>query len=470
MTRSGSNTKARSAIKAAWNNRATAGDSQLDVVQRQFLPAALEVQEQPPSPTGRSLMWLLLALFTIGVIWAAFGQVDIVVTAPGRVIPSGQVKVVQALDSGTVLHIHVKEGELVQVGQTLISLDPIYANADDARITEQIAAIAVQAQWRQALERWLAQGGGHAAPILFGPEVPLAEQSMARAVYEQYREEISARLSGFDKDLSANRAEQNTAAAEHGRAKATLAVLVQRVSAYEVLLERQYGAKVQYLEMLQQQTELERTLPVLQSKGEQLLAAAAAITARRQATTGELRKKNLMELARLASERATLEQESRKARQRQQQLTLVAPVTGTIQELALHTIGGVVSPAQTLMKVVPEEVTIEVEALLANKDIGFVTEGQLAEVKIDTFNFTKYGLIDARIVDISNDVIEDQQLGWVFKMRLSLEQDSIVVAGKEVRLSPGMTATAEIKTGKRRLMEFFLSPLLRYKQESVRER
>ncbi len=129
-------------------------------------------------------------------------------------------------------------------------------------------------------------------------------------------------------------------------------------------------------------------------------------------------------------------------RQRQQQLTLVAPVTGTIQELALHTIGGVVSPAQTLMKVVPEEVTIEVEALLANKDIGFVTEGQLAEVKIDTFNFTKYGLIDARIVDISNDVIEDQQLGWVFKMRLSLEQDSIVVAGKEGRLNPGMTATA----------------------------
>lgn len=470
MRPSGSNVKARSSIKAAWNNRARAGDSQLNVIQRQFLPAALEVQEQPPSPAGRSVMWLLLALFTIGVIWAALGEVDIVVTAPGRVIPSGQVKVVQAPESGTVQHIYVKEGELVQAGQALVSLDPIYANADDVRITEQIAAIALQANWRQALDHWLEQGGGQAVPLQFGPEMSLAEQSIARSLYEQYRQEITARLSGFDKELSANAAEQNTVAAEHSRARATLDVLAQRVSAYETLLEQQYGAKVQYLEMLQQQTELERTLPVLQSKGEQLLATAAAITARQQATAGELRKQNLMELTRLASERETLEQESLKARQRQQQLMVVAPVTGAVQELAVHTIGGVVTPAQILMKVVPGDVVIEVEALLPNKDIGFVTEGQLAEVKIDTFNFTKYGLIDARIVDISNDVIEDQQLGWVFKMRLSLEQDSIVVAGKKVRLSPGMTTTAEIKTGKRRLIEFFLSPLLRYKQESVRER
>jgi hemolysin D len=198
--------------------------------------------------------------------------------------------------------------------------------------------------------------------------------------------------------------------------------------------------------------------------------SAAAITARLDATRDELRRHNLMELARLDSERGALEQESRKARQRQQQLTITAPVTGAVQELAVHTVGGVVSPGEELLKIVPERATIEVEALLQNKDIGFIREGQLAEVKVDTFNFTRYGLIDARVLNISNDSVEDARLGWVFKLRLALEQDTIRVEDRVVNLSPGMAITAEVKTGKRRLIEFFLSPLLRYKQESVRER
>ena len=258
--------------------------------------------------------------------------------------------------------------------------------------------------------------------------------------------------------------------AERERAEATLEVLAQRVAAYRTLLEQQYGAKVQYLEMLQQQTELEKSMPILVSRQQQLIETAAAINARMDAIGGELRKNNLMELARLDSDRRALEQEARKARQRQQQLTITAPVTGAIQELAVHTVGGVVSPAEELLKIVPEYASIEVEALLQNKDIGFVSEGQLAEVKVDTFNFTKYGLIDARVVNIGSDSMEDPQLGWVFKLRLRLENDSIAVEEKMVKLSPGMAITAEIRTGKRRLIEFFLSPLLRYKQESVRER
>ena len=177
-----------------------------------------------------------------------------------------------------------------------------------------------------------------------------------------------------------------------------------------------------------------------------------------------------MELARLDSERGALLQELRKANQHKTQLVLNAPVTGTVQELVTHTVGGVVSPAQKLMTIVPENAKVEVEALLQNKDIGFVNAGQQAEVKIETFNFTKYGLIDANILNVSNDAVEDQQLGWVFKMRLKLDQENIAVEDKLVRLTPGMSVTVEIKTGKRRLIEFFLSPLLRYKQESVRER
>jgi hemolysin D len=290
------------------------------------------------------------------------------------------------------------------------------------------------------------------------------------ALYRLRRSGITANLRRQHKELAANRAEQQALQAESDRASATLAVLAQRVAAYKTLLDQQYGAKVQYLEMLQQQTELQHSIPVLASRRQQLIEAAAALTAQAQEAAGESRRQNLMELARLDSERRALQQEARKARQHQQQMLLSAPVTGTVQELAIHTVGAVVAPTQTLMKIVPEHAVIEVEALLQNKDVGFVSEGQRAEVKVDTFNFTKYGLIDAELVNISNDAVEDEQHGWVFKLRLKLDRDSIAVEDKLVKLSPGMAITAEIKTGKRHLIEFFLSPLLRYRQESVRER
>lgn len=459
-----------SGIAAAWRNRSSIGERAQGKLQRQFLPAALEIQEQPPSPTGRALMWLLAALFTLAVLWAALGEVDIVVTAPGRVIASGQIKLVQAPEAGTVVTIHAREGERVEAGQALISLDPTYADADDLRIAEQLQLLSVQAGWRQALELWLDGGMGGVPELRLPPGLSRTEQALASAVYARHREEIAARMLAFEKELAANAAEQASVAAQERKTQAILAVLAQRVAAYGTLVERQYGARVQYLEMLQQHTELERSIPVLASRQQQLTAMSAAIAARMQASAGELRKHNLMELARLASEQSALEQDSRKAMQRHQRMLITSPVTGTVQELSVHTIGAVVSPAQALLKVVPEEAVIEVEALLQNRDVGFAREGQLAEVKVDTFNFTKYGVIEAEVVAISKGAVQHPELGWVFTMRLRLARDHIAVADRLVTLSPGMAITAEVKTGKRRLIEFFLSPLLRYRQESLRER
>ena len=122
------------------------------------------------------------------------------------------------------------------------------------------------------------------------------------------------------------------------------------------------------------------------------------------------------------------------------------------------------------MVIVPEQRDLEVEALLLNKDIGFVHERQPAEVKIDAFNFTQYGVIPAQIIDISDDAVQDDVLGWTYKLKVALEQSSINVDGKEVELTPGMTVTAEVKTGERRIIEYFLSPLLRGLDEGIRER
>lgn len=462
--------RAWQALTARWQGRMLIGNAQLNAVQREFLPAALEVQESPASPAAHWLLWLILSLFTISLLWASFGYVDIVVTAPGRIVPSGQVKHVQAPQAGTVSAILIQEGDRVVAGQALLRLDHTYADADEQAVREKLEDVALNIFWREALDNWLLEGRAPEAQM--GPAPPMAALSVARAerLYRQYQQEITARITSLEKELAANRAGQARSKAEQARANAILSVLIERVAAYKTLVDRQYGARVQYLEMLQQQTELERSIPVLESSHQELVERAAAIAARIQITRSEIRNNNLAELARFTSERATLLQEQRKARQHKSQLVLSAPVTGTVQELTIHTVGGVVSSAQVLMTIVPENAQVEVEAMLQNKDIGFVSAGQLAEVKVDTFNFTKYGLIDAKVLNVSNDAVADQQLGWVFKMRLKLNEDSIAVADKRIRLSPGMSVTAEIKTGKRRLIEFFLSPLLRYKQESVRER
>nr|VFK62099.1 MAG: hemolysin D [Candidatus Kentron sp. TC] len=165
-----------------------------------------------------------------------------------------------------------------------------------------------------------------------------------------------------------------------------------------------------------------------------------------------------------------LEEEFIKASDIDAKRILYTPVAGRVQELAVATVGGLVTEAQQLMLVVPDEEQLEVEVFLENKDIGFVREGMPAEIKIHTFPFTKYGVIDAEVTNVSDDATMDEQRGLIYRMQLRMAKNTLWVKGKKVRLQPGMAVTAEVKTGERRIIEFFMAPLLRYKEESIRER
>ena len=198
---------------------------------RPFLPAALEVQETPPSPLGRALLWLLLALFATAIAWACLGRVDIVVTATGRVVPTGQVKQVQAPELGTVAALLVGEGDVVAAGQALLRLDPAYVEADRVQLREQLNDIAVQATWRGALEQWLADGAPRLAPDKLPPRFAAVDQVKADTLYRQHRLEISASLEVLARELAANRAERATLQAERDGVRSTLQVLAQRVAA-----------------------------------------------------------------------------------------------------------------------------------------------------------------------------------------------------------------------------------------------
>lgn len=211
-------------------------------------------------------------------------------------------------------------------------------------------------------------------------------------------------------------------------------------------------------------------MAIQKSRLDELSAALQEGRNQRTALTAETRRLTLDSLTDGEQKASTLAQERVKAESRGQLMTLTAPVDGTVQQLAVHTVGGVVTPAQPLLVVVPREHALEVEAFLENKDIGFVAAGQEAVVKIETFPYTKYGTVPATVAHVSDDAIADEKKGLVYAARVRLGQTAIRVEEKLVNLSPGMAVTVEIKTGRRRVIEYFLSPLLQYKDESLRER
>jgi len=268
-------------------------------------------------------------------------------------------------------------------------------------------------------------------------------------------------------------------------------ILQERVDIRKYLMERETGSKVIYLENLSQLVEQQKELGVQQSHLHEAEAALAAIIETRAQAAAEYRRTRLGELATAEAKAAGLAQDVVKASEKSRLQILRAPVDGTVQQLAIHTVGGVVTPAQALLEVVPLDSRLEIEAMVPNHDVGFVRAGQEAEVKIDTFSFTKYGLLHGTVLNVSKDAIdqrkpptdpanntksntdsasEPQGHELVYAAHVSLDRTAMEIDGNDVPLSPGMAVTVEIKTGAQRVITYLMSPLLRFKQEALHER
>lgn len=246
--------------------------------------------------------------------------------------------------------------------------------------------------------------------------------------------------------------------------------MLQRESDYKELEAKQFISKHGILDKQQARIETQQDLASQRHKVAELTAGIQANSQQLATIKAEFSRVQNEALA-LAGERATaLGQDVVKADQLQKQTRLTAPVDGVVQQLAIHTVGGVVTPAQELLVIVPQGQQLEAQAVLENKDIGFINAGQAAAVKIETFNYTKYGLIDGQVSTVSLDAIPDEKLGLVYQARVKLKQNQMHIDGKSVQLAPGMAVSVEVKTGQRRIIEYFLSPLIAHASESVRER
>src|SRR5229473_1624680 len=421
-----------------------------------FLPAALEIVETPPSPIGRAIGATIIAVFVLALAWACLGTVDIVATASGKIIPSGRTKVIQPLEIGVVRAIHVHDGDTVKAGQVLIELDPTMNAAEREHLQSDLIAAQLDVA---RLRAGLADGPDPLAD--FHP--PAGASAPLVASQRQYlltqTSEIRAKLAALDRQLAQKEAERSTSAATIGKIEAVIPLLQQQVDMRKTLLEHETGSKLIYLQTLQQLVEQQQERAVQKSKFNEAEAAVAAIRETRAQAKAEFRRTLFDDLGKVEPKAAGLAQDLIKAAQRTKFQALTAPVDGHL----------------------------EIEAMVPNRDVGFVEPGQEAEIKVSTFNFTRYGLLHGKVLSISPDSVgkddpQDQakdksqqgaknakstgdDQGPVYAARISLDRTQIQVEDKLVNLTPGMSVTAEIRTGERRIIGYLLSPLRKYRQD-----
>jgi hemolysin D len=442
----------RRASGSHWAGRQARSASLLTVDEADFLPPALALQGRPVSPTLRITGAVLILLVTVTLLWAAVGKVDIVANASGKIIPTGRTKVIASVDTAVVRALHVREGQAVNAGDVLLELDarPFKADRDKAGVEERAAEL----QRARALAL-AAAVVSHRQPVLAPlPGVSARELHEAQLDLSGRYQEFSAKLLQLDSDVE--------------RYTKVLPIAIERERIYERLLQTQDVSRDAWLEKQQDRIDIEGHLAAARD-------ARAALIAQTEREAYDA----ITDGTKMAASSA---QDALRAASHAEWLTLRAPVNGTVQQLTVHTIGGIVPAAQSVMLVVPAQTHVEVEAFLQNKDVGFVAEGQLAQVKIAAFDYTKYGTIPGRVISVSRDALQqaatDDPRGDLprkdpelfYSVKVALDRSTILVDGRAESLIPGMSVDVEIKTGRRRVIEYVLSPVLRHGHESLHER
>jgi hemolysin D len=430
----------RSVFMHAWRDRHASASRFLNEDEAAYLPAALAIQQKPLSSTVRWTGRTLMALVVFTVAWACLGTIDIVVSASGKVVPSSRTKTITSVDVAVVRALHVQEGQPVKAGDVLLELDASATDSERDKAVGDAAASALEVARSRALIEAI---DGQRAPRLgrVAGATPAQWQAAESGLESQWRD-FRAKLGRFD-----------DAIAQYTQ---DLPLASRRADDYKQLLRDHDVSEHAWMEKEQARIDLQGQLDDARNQ--------------RAALISQTRKDAHDALDEGAKADAASRQDARRAGEHSKLMTLVTPVDGTVQQLTVHTVGAAVPAAQPLMMVVPTETHVEVEAFLENKDIGFVTEGQVAEVKIDAYEYTKYGTIPARVTHVSRDAIQDDKKGLIYAVKITLERPFLLVEGRMVPATAGMSSTVEIKTGSRRVIEYVLSPLVQHVHESLHER
>jgi hemolysin D len=459
-----------------------------------FLAPALEILETPPSPVRIALIWIICALAAASIAWSYIGRIDIIAVAQGKFQPTGRVKVIEPLETGKVAALHVFNGSRVAAGDVLVEFDRSSAEADAQSARAGLASSRAEAARRgAALEAASARQFDPAPTIAWTGDTPPALRAREQRVLSADLGQVAAALASFEAQRGQKLAERDQLLLTIGTQKNLVATLQERVDMRTLLVAERAGAKAAVIDATET---LQYQITQLAIQKGQLASGSRALDVfdkDMQKAIEAFRAENAQKLSEAERQAEELEQKLAKAEAAIEHLTLKAPIAGTVQASALTTIGQVVSSGQEVMRIVPEDAGLEIEVYVLNKDIGFVKLGQEAIVKVESFPFTQYGTILARVTRVARDSIPEPEANQnegdparaaasatfagaqrtqnlVFPVTLEPEAATIGVEGRLVPLTSGMAATVEIKTGSRRILEFIFSPLVEIAGSAMRER
>lgn len=432
--------------------------------------ALFEIETTEPAKTSRLVLKVVSGLFGVLLVWAVFGQLDIVAVAEGRLVPETYVKIVQPAEGGVVRELLVKEGDAVEAGQVLARLDPTLAAADAMAVNKELTLQRLQ------LRRIEAELAGTALtrqaaddPLLFSQV-----QAQQRTHRQTFLDSLAA------EQMAKQRTEHELASATETQKKleTTLPSYLRQAEAYEKLagqkLVGQLQAEEKRREAQEQAQDLESQRATVEGLGASLSQHDRRLAQLKSMYESDL---NALRLETLSSI-SQLEQNASKNTYREGLLELKAPQAGIVKELATTTLGAVIQPGTVLMSLVPDQEPLIAEVAIENQDIGFVEPGQPVRIKVAAYQFQKYGMLEGKVKTVSADASESTSTPAstaapsppMFKALIALDRQQIHVNGLDLPTLAGMQISAEIVQGKRTVMEYLLSPIQRVGWESARER
>lgn len=425
----------------------------------EFKPILSEIQESPVSPLGRATFWTIFIFFVFAMLWMYFGKIDVVVTARGKVIPDGHIKILQPLETGVVKKLLVKEGDFVSKGQVLMEIDPSTTVPELESLQKNLEHLELESSRLEA----------ESYDAIFAPQLPkdINFQSIKtqQDIYFTSTKSLNDQLASKQSQIKMVEEQEKSTKAELDNNKKLLALAQDKekrlMNVIDLIAKKDledvqtdianYTSKIEELtyklqELDHQKTQYNQEMSFIKT---------------------DFKTQNLKSLSDNQKQQTQLSADIDKIVFRNQQQKIISPVDGHVNNVFVHTVGGVVTPAEKLVSIVPVDAPLIVEATVLNKDVGFIKENMLASLKIDTFTYQKYGLLNGVVKKISKDSIDDEKLGPVYDVYIKPVNKSLIVEGERVTITSGMTLTAEIKVGKRRIIEFFIYPLIKYLDESI---
>ncbi|MGY3581597.1 hemolysin D [Bradyrhizobium sp. USDA 4341] len=458
------------------------------------MPAALEILEMPPSPVGIALLWIICVLALSVLAWSYWSRIDVIAVAQGKIQPSGRVKIIQPSEAGTVVAIRVQNGQLVAEGQELVGLESGEADADVNELRARLGAFRGESMRRRAALRAIEPRPVTATAAIDWDEEILGEiRERETLVLRGVLDQLNVKVAELEAEKHQKQLDRDLFSATSTALEALVATLQERVDMRATLARTGSGSKADLIDATERLQDQKAKLATSRGQLAESEAAIDVLSQRIEGSYTDFAADNLQKLVEAEREIEGIQHRLAKARVRQKRMVLKSPITGRVSAMSVTTLGQVVNTGEEIMRIVPDAVGLEIECYIPNRDIGFVHPGQSAVVKIESLPFTRYGTVNATLLNIQDDAIPEpdatqaegnpirplENRGFagaqrtqnlVFPATLRPEVTRVIADGTAVPLSPGMAVSVEIKTGSRRILEYVFSPLVEITAKALKER